>query len=202
MAKTGLRLSRVSVACTAASGRPLPDHHDGTICDRLQPDLVLVPHSLRKVAVVEVSRPMDRSSEQLTAAAVQHTREDVHLCTTHGGAAGLSRRRVTSGDLPWVIGVRGFLDSESIRCCLEFLELPLQSWWQIIKDTAKESVTAFYSLHHVRCTAFNSSPKSSGCEPHEPMREHRTPVAAPLTLMTRGDLATENGGDDRSATSM
>jgi hypothetical protein len=32
MAKTGLLLSHVSVACMAVSGRPLPDHLDGTIC--------------------------------------------------------------------------------------------------------------------------------------------------------------------------
>ena len=35
---------------------------------RLQPDLVLVSQSLRKIAFVEVSRPMDGSSEQLAAA--------------------------------------------------------------------------------------------------------------------------------------
>jgi hypothetical protein len=28
----------------------------------------------------------------------------------------------------WAIGIRGRLDSESIKCCQEFLELPLQSW--------------------------------------------------------------------------
>ena len=60
MASTGLRLSRVSAACMEASGRPVPEHHDGTVCiGRLQPDLVLVSHSLRKIAIVEVSRPMD-----------------------------------------------------------------------------------------------------------------------------------------------
>ena len=35
---------------------------------RLQPDLVLVSQSLRKIAIVEVSRPMDGSSELLAAA--------------------------------------------------------------------------------------------------------------------------------------
>ena len=52
-----------------ASGRPLLENHDGIICvGRLQPDLVLVSQSLWKIAFVEVSRPMDGSSEQLTAA--------------------------------------------------------------------------------------------------------------------------------------
>jgi hypothetical protein len=75
---------------------------------------------------------------------------------------------------PWVIGVRGLFDSESIKCCLEFLELPLQSWRQIIEDMAKVSVTAFYSLHSVRCIAFSSSPNSNGLRTtrHEPMQAH------------------------------
>jgi hypothetical protein len=71
MAKTvtGLCLSCVSVACMPSSGLPLPDHHDDMIfVGRLQPDLVLVSHSLRKIAIVEVGRPMDGSSEQLAAA--------------------------------------------------------------------------------------------------------------------------------------
>ena len=69
MANIGLRLGRVSVACMEASGRPLPEHHDGTVCvGRLQPDLVFVSQSRRKIALVELCRPMDDSSEQLAAA--------------------------------------------------------------------------------------------------------------------------------------
>jgi hypothetical protein len=34
------------------------------------------------------------------------------------------------------------------------------------------------------------------------MQEHRKPEAEPLTLIIRVDPATENGGDDRTATSM
>jgi hypothetical protein len=86
----------------AASGRPLSDHRDGTMfLGRLQPDLALVSDSLRKIAIVEESRPMDGSKVQRDA---KHT------------------------------------------------------------------------------------------------NQHRTPVAASLTLMTWGDPVTENGGDDRTAT--
>jgi hypothetical protein len=150
MAKPGLRLSRVSVACMAASGIPLPDHHDGTMCvHRFQPDLILVSHSLRKIAFVEVSRPMDRSSEQLAAAHERKMRTHAPLLE----ALQAYREEGWQVEIfPWVIGVRGLLDRESIKCCLEFLELPLQSWRKIIEDAAKASVTAFYCLHRVRCT--------------------------------------------------
>ena len=69
MANTGLQLGSVSVDCMEASERPLPEHHDDTICvGRLQPDLVFVSQSRRKIALVELCRPMDDSSEQLAAA--------------------------------------------------------------------------------------------------------------------------------------
>ena len=159
MAKTGLRLSRVSVPCMEASGRPLPEHHDGTICvGRLQPDLVLVSQSLRKIAIVEVNRPMDGSSEQLAAA---HERK----MRTYAPLLEALQAYLDEGwqveILPWVVGVRGLLDDETIKCCLRFLEIPRQCWQQIVADTAKESVTAFYSLHRVRCRVLNMGPWSS-----------------------------------------
>ena len=129
MASTGLRLSRVSAACMEASGRPVPEHHDGTVCiDRLQPDLVLVSHSLRKIAIVEVSRPMDCSSAQLAAA---HERK----MRTYAPLLEALQAYLDEGwqveIFPWVVGVRGLLDDATIKCCLEFLEIPRQSrCWQ------------------------------------------------------------------------
>ncbi len=47
MANTGLWLGSISVAYIEASGRPLPEHHDDTVCvGCLQPDLVLVSVAL------------------------------------------------------------------------------------------------------------------------------------------------------------
>ncbi len=69
MADTGLLLGSISVACMEAAGSPLPEHHKDTVCvGRLQPDLVLVSQSLWRIAIVDVSRPMDYSLEQLAAA--------------------------------------------------------------------------------------------------------------------------------------
>ena len=156
MVNTGLRLSSVSVACMEASGRPVPEHYDGTIdIGRLQPDLVLVSQSRRKIAIVEVSRPMDGSSEQLAAA---HERK----MRTYAPLLQALQTYLDEGwqveILPWVVGVRGLLDGDTIRCCLEFLEIPRQCWKRIIEDTAKDSEKAFYSLHPVRCKAPHMGP--------------------------------------------
>ena len=160
MANTGLRLNRVSVSCMEASGRPLPESHDGTICvGRLQPDLVLVSQSLalRKIAIVEVSRPMDGSSELLAAAHERKVRTYAPL---------LEALQAYLDDgwqveiFPWVVGVRGLVNQDAIQCCLEFLDMPRKSWRRIIEDTAKESVKAFYVLHRVRCKALQLGPRS------------------------------------------
>ena len=159
MADTGLRLARVSFASMKASGRPLPEHHEDTVCvGRLQPDLVLVSQSLRRIAIVEVSRPMDDSSEQLAAAHDRKMRtytpliEALKVYLEEGWQVEI---------FPWVVGIRGLLNSAAIKSCLEFLAVPRQRWERIIEDVAKESVKAFYSQHRVRCKALKLGPRSS-----------------------------------------
>ncbi len=84
------------------AGRPLPEHHDDTVCvGRLQPDLVLVSQSLRRIAIVEVSRPMDDSSEQLAAAHERKMRtplpEALKVYLDEGWQVEI---------FPWVVGIR------------------------------------------------------------------------------------------------
>ena len=177
MANIGLRLGRVSVACMEASGRPLPEHHDGTVCvGRLQPDLVFVSQSRRKIALVELCRPMDDSSEQLAAA---HERK----MRTYTPLLEALQAYLDAGwhieIFPWVVGIRGLLNSATIKNCLEFLTVPRQRWERIIEDVAKESVKAFYSLHRVRCKALKLGPRSSG------LRTTRNEAGA---LSTRNDV--------------
>ena len=110
----------------------------------------------RKIAIVEVSRPMDGSSGHLAAAYERKIRTYTPL---------LAALQAYPDDgwqvelFPWVVGVRGLLDSAAIQCCLEFLELPRKCWRRIIEDTAKESVKAFYALHRVRCKALQLAPR-------------------------------------------
>ncbi len=73
---------------------------------------------LRRVALVELSRPMDESSEQLAAA---HT---MKLCTYRPLTEELQPyvdRRDQVEILHWVVGVHGLLDSSSITRILDFL---------------------------------------------------------------------------------
>jgi len=134
MAKTGLRLNRVSISCMEASGRPLPENHDGTICiGRLQPDLVLVSQSLRKIA--DGSGPwnclQDGSLELLAAAHERKVR-------TYAPLLEALQAYLDEGwqveSFPWVIGVRYLLDSAAIKCCLEFLEIQRKCGRQIIEE--------------------------------------------------------------------
>ena len=61
-----------------------------------------------------------------------------------------------------VVGVRGLLDSDTIKSSLEFLEIHWQHWRQITEDAARESIKAFYSPHRVRCKVLKTGPRSGG----------------------------------------
>jgi hypothetical protein len=129
MANTGLWLGRVSVACMAreASGRPLPEHHDDTVCvGRLQPDLY---QSLWKIAIVEMSRPMDDSSEQLAAA---HERKMLTYTPLLEALKVYLDEGWQVEIFPWVVIICGFLNSAAIKSCLQFLAVPRQRWERII----------------------------------------------------------------------
>jgi hypothetical protein len=101
---------------------------------------------------------MDDSSEQLAAAHDRKMRtytpllEALKVYLEEGWQVEI---------FPWVVGIRGLLNSAAIKSCLEFLAVPRQRWERIIEDVAKESVKAFYSQHRVRCKALKLGPRSS-----------------------------------------
>jgi hypothetical protein len=96
------------------------DTMEGASC--LQPDLVLVSQSLRKIA--DGSGPwnclQDGSLELLAAAHERKVR-------TYAPLLEALQAYLDEGwqveSFPWVIGVRYLLDSAAIKCCLEFLEV-------------------------------------------------------------------------------
>ena len=144
MDRRGLRLEGVPASCVAASGRSLPEHHNSSICvGRLQPDLVLVSNSLKKIGLVEVCRPMDESSDQLATVHARNLR-------TYGPLMEYLVEEWLVNILPWEVGVRGLLHSASAQKLLDFLSVPRQSWKKIIEEVAMESVKAHFSLHRVR----------------------------------------------------
>ena len=51
---------------------------------------------------------------------------------------------------PWVVGIRGMVDPQSINALLGFLEIPKKHWQAAVERTVLASVRALYFLHRVR----------------------------------------------------
>jgi hypothetical protein len=152
MRRTELQLQPVSVECMIAAER-LPQGHQGdpVSVENLQPDMVLVSQSLKRIGLLDLCRPFDSLSEQLAAALRRK------LCT-YGPLLEALRVYVADGwqvkILPWVVGVRGMIDEKSVSEVLNFLQVPRTRRTRIIEDVTTESVKALYSLHQIRYLAF------------------------------------------------
>ena len=152
MRLTGLNLQTVSAACMVAAGRLPPGHHDDFVCvGNLQPDLVLVSQSLKRIGLLDLCRPFDSLSERLAAARQRKQ-------CTYGPLVEALRSYSESGwqvlILPWVVGIRGMVDAKSALEILNFLQVPRKRRATIVEEVAIESVKALYSLHQVRYQAF------------------------------------------------
>ena len=76
MRRTGLRLQLVSAACMVAAERLPQGHHGDSVCvGNLQPDMVLVSTSLKRIGSLELCRPFDSDSKKL----VQESLKTWHL---------------------------------------------------------------------------------------------------------------------------
>ena len=160
MRRTGLELQQVSVACMVAAER-LPQGYQGdsVSAENLQPDMVLVSQSLKKIGLLDLCRPFDSLSEQLAAALRRK------LCT-YAPLLEALRSYVAQGwqvtILPWVVGVRGMINQKSVTKVLNFLQVPRNRQARIVEDVAIESVKALYSLHQIRYQAFRLNMHKAG----------------------------------------
>jgi ribonuclease HI len=160
MRRTGLELQQVSVACMVAAER-LPQGYQGdsVSAENLQPDMVLVSQSLKKIGLLDLCRPFDSLSEQLAAALRRK------LCT-YAPLLEALRSYVAQGwqvtILPWVVGVRGMINEKSVTNVLNFLQVPRNRQAKIVEDVAIESVKALYSLHQIRYQAFRLNMHKAG----------------------------------------
>ena len=160
MRRTGLELQQVSVACMVAAER-LPQGYQGdsVSAENLQPDMVLVSQSLKKIGLLDLCRPFDSLSEQLAAALRRK------LCT-YAPLLEALRSYVAQGwqvtILPWVVGVRGMINEKSVTKVLNFLQVPRNRQARIVEDVAIESVKALYSLHQIRYQAFRLNMHKAG----------------------------------------
>lgn len=164
MRRTGLQLQPVSAACMVAAGR-LPQGHS---CDfvgvgNLQPDLVLVSRSLKRIGLLDLCRPFDSRSGLLYAARQRKL-------GTYGPLLEALRSYIERGwqirILPWVVGVRGMIDTKSVSEILDFLQVAQDRRAKIVEDVVIESVKALHSLHQIRyqalrLTGYHTSTRSS-----------------------------------------
>jgi hypothetical protein len=147
-----------------AAGR-LPQGHS---CDfvgvgNLQPDLVLVSRSLKRIGLLDLCRPFDSRSGLLYAARQRKL-------GTYGPLLEALRSYIERGwqirILPWVVGVRGMIDTKSVSEILDFLQVAQDRRAKIVEDVVIESVKALHSLHQIRyqalrLTGYHTSTRSS-----------------------------------------
>ncbi len=51
---------------------------------------------------------------------------------------------------PWVVGIRGMIDSSHVDSLLKFISIERKHWRVAVEQTALASVRAFHFLHKVR----------------------------------------------------
>ena len=104
MRRTGLDLQTVSAACMVAAGRlsrgspwaPLRLRLMGN----LQPDLVPVSRSLKRIGLVDLCRPFDSHSGLLHAARLASSAKTMRLLASSGGIAVIYGKWVAVADSP------------------------------------------------------------------------------------------------------
>ncbi len=134
MVKTGLILCPTSTTTIDQLGRR-------------QPDWILVSEECKKITIVDLCRPSDVHNAQLLAAvmrkqpAYQPLVEALSHYTDHGWVVHV---------IPWVVGIRGMIDSSHVEFLLKFLGIQQRHWRVAIERAALASVQAFHFLHKVR----------------------------------------------------
>ncbi len=134
MAKTGLVLRSTSLADVDQLGRQ-------------QPDWILVSEVHTKIAIiVDLGRPSDVHQAQLLAAAIRKQQkyqppvEGLSYYTEQGWVVHV---------FPWVVGIRGMIDSSHVDSLLQFLGIERKHWRVAAEQTALACVRAFHFLHKV-----------------------------------------------------
>jgi hypothetical protein len=128
-------------------------------CDpqRWQPYWVAISYAHKRIAIIDLCRPLDAYEDQLEAAAT----------LKQGGYSPLLRaldfytkQGWVIHVFPWMVGILGLLHPTHICALLQFLEVPHQHWPLAVERTVLASVNAFYFLHSVR---FGSPSEGGPC---------------------------------------
>ena len=145
MAQVGLRLKLVAEDIIKLAGRLMPGKTDG-MCDvgRLQPDLIALSWSRRRIAIIDISRPSDTYVEQLQSS---HDRK----ISCYQPLLHALQDYVDEGwqvaILPWVVGVLGLVKETLLKEALEFLAIPTTAWKSILEASLPQYVHQWKALH-------------------------------------------------------
>lgn len=160
--------------------------------NNLRPDAIAVNLALKKIAIIDLTRPYDGCDERgrqpdvetlgeaVAPNSDEHDRlrfpserkDDTQDSNGRSKMLMAAKRKMDKyADLawairqgqgtpdwqvqvfPWVVGVRGVIDTAGISRALEFLEVPTKRRWKIQQRTALASVKSFEFLHRVRTSA-------------------------------------------------
>ena len=113
---------------------------------RWQPDWVFVSAAYKRIALVDLSRPADGHPQLLITAGVRKQQRYSPLVEA---LAQYSDNGWVIHVFPWVVGIRGMVDPQSINALLGFLEIPKKHWQTAVERTVLASVRALYFLHRV-----------------------------------------------------
>ena len=113
---------------------------------RWQPDWVFVSAAYKRIALVDLSRPADGHPQLLITAGVRKQQRYSPLVEA---LAQYSDNGWVIHVFPWVVGIRGMVDPQSINALLGFLEIPKKHWQTAVERTVLASVRALHFLHKV-----------------------------------------------------
>ena len=191
MSATGLELQPVPSALMIQAGRLLstsiaPD--EDIIPSRWQPDFMAVSPQNKKIGIIDLCRPSDGYSQQLTEAYERKIR-------TYGplqAALGLYSNTGWQVEiLPWVVGARGLIQEQRMHRMLDFLEIPTGKWKLVVHETIKATLYALHFMHKLR---FSSNTRQVS-DVHVP---NTTPAGADHSLAGGRKRKVRPGDEDLS----
>ena len=101
----------------------------------------------KRIAIIDLCRPSDIHQTQLQAAAIRKQQTYQPLVE---GLSYYTEQGWVVHVFPWIVGIRGMIDSSHVQSVLKFLDIQQKHWQIAIEQTALASVRAFHFLHKVR----------------------------------------------------
>ena len=104
---------------------------------RRQPDWILVSKEAKRIAIIDLCRPSDVHQTQLQAAAIRKQQTYQPLVE---GLSYYTEQGWVVHVFPWIVGIRGMIDSSHVQSFLKFLDIQRKHWQIAIEQTALASV--------------------------------------------------------------